>query len=94
LGSPGNRGSIAKFSTVTSRGSALCKKSIQGGATEREPPIRVGSLAGSLTQRLGPVANSENYKETELERRDTFSKKSHNEYIRVIDNTVLEKDNQ
>jgi hypothetical protein len=72
----------------------LGKKSIQGGATERDPPIRVGTLRGSLTQRPGPVANSENYKETELERRDTFSKKSHNEYIRVIDNTVIEKDNQ
>jgi hypothetical protein len=72
----------------------LGKKSIQGRATERQPPIRVGSLAGSLTQRPGLVAKSENYKETELERRDTYSKKSHNEYIRVIENTVLEKDNQ
>jgi hypothetical protein len=72
----------------------LGKESIQGGATERDPPSRVGSFAGSLTQRPGLVANSESYKETELERRDTFSKKSHNGYIRVIDNTVLEKDDQ
>ena len=91
---PGIRSPLARFSIENSQRFGLGKKSLHAGATEREPLVRVGSLTGSLTQRPGPVAGSESYKEIEPERRDIFSKKSHNEYISVIDNIAVDNDDQ